>query len=202
MGGADSDSPFPPFAWPLRTSDRGPPRAGRAGSLAFAGALRPRHLVHTLDLADNSFGDDGGDALTAWLADSGVAFTDNKPKFAIDAAFPATLRAVYTSDGFVDSITPDSGVVGLVLDQTTFFAQAGGQVPDVGRLLSVDIAPRGRERDRERGDALNVTVARVGAERFRDRSAGRGVREPSKVLAKVRREPGGEAEAPDGGLLA
>ena len=48
-------------------------RAGRAGSLAFAGALRPRHLIHTLDLADNSFGDDGGDALAAWLADSAAA---------------------------------------------------------------------------------------------------------------------------------
>ncbi|KAH8091201.1 hypothetical protein JL720_6088 [Aureococcus anophagefferens] len=48
-------------------------RAGRAGSLAFAGALRPRHLVHTLDLADNSFGDDGGEAIAAWLADSAAA---------------------------------------------------------------------------------------------------------------------------------
>ena len=48
-------------------------RAGRAGSLAFAGALRPRHLVHTLDLADNSFGDDGGEAIAAWLADCAAA---------------------------------------------------------------------------------------------------------------------------------
>ncbi|KAK7233575.1 hypothetical protein SO694_00107024 [Aureococcus anophagefferens] len=35
--------------------------------------LRPRTSRHTLDLADNSFGDDGGEAIAAWLADSAAA---------------------------------------------------------------------------------------------------------------------------------
>ena len=73
---------------------------------------------------------------TAWLADSGVAFTDDKDKFAWDVQPSATVRAIYSSEGgFVDSVDAAAGVVGVVLDQTAFFAQAGGQVPDAGSLL-------------------------------------------------------------------
>ena len=45
--------------------------------------------------------------------------------------------AIYTADGgFVDSIDAASGTVGLILDRTSFFAQAGGQVADSGRLMA------------------------------------------------------------------
>ena len=43
-------------------------RAGRAGSLVFAEALRARQLLVTVDLADNTFGTDGGQLLGEWLS--------------------------------------------------------------------------------------------------------------------------------------
>ena len=143
--GFDGESAFFLFdsmGFPLDLTELMAREAGLTVDTAGFDAAMEAQRARSAAAAASAKGGDAGLALgaeqTAWLADSGVAFTDDKPKFAIDAAFPATLRAVYTSDGFVDSITPDSGVVGLVLDQTTFFAQAGGQVPDVGRLLSVD----------------------------------------------------------------
>ena len=42
-------------------------RAGRAGSLEFARSLAGRHALVALDLADNSFGAEGGAVLGAWL---------------------------------------------------------------------------------------------------------------------------------------
>ena len=85
----------------------------------------------------------GGDAglvlgaeQTAWLADNGVAFTDDQLKFVAGAEPSATVRAIYTPDGFVDAVDADGGQpLGLVLDRTSFFSEAGGQVPDVGSLV-------------------------------------------------------------------
>ena len=52
---------------------------------------------------------------------------------------PASLRAIYTAAGFVDAVDADAEeTLGLVLDRTSFFSQAGGQVPDVGTLVALD----------------------------------------------------------------
>ena len=77
---------------------------------------------------------------TAWLAEQGVAFTDDDAKFATDVNPTVTLRAIYVGgDGaFADAATPESGSIGLVLDATAFYAEAGGQVADVGTLLSIE----------------------------------------------------------------
>jgi hypothetical protein len=36
--------------------------------------------------------------------------------------------------GFVDSVTPESGVVGVILNETSFYYESGGQVYDTGAL--------------------------------------------------------------------
>ena len=52
---------------------------------------------------------------------------------------PATLRAIYSAAGFVDAAEADAeATLGLVLDRSSFFSQAGGQVPDVGTLVALD----------------------------------------------------------------
>mmetsp|Transcript_14872 Transcript_14872/g.24817 ORF Transcript_14872/g.24817 Transcript_14872/m.24817 type:complete len:1012 (+) Transcript_14872:16-3051(+) len=77
-----------------------------------------------------------GPEQTAGLADRGVAFTDDKLKFVPGAKLRSTLRAIYGPDGFMDETDVTVGsVVGLVLDRTTFFSEAGGQVADIGMLV-------------------------------------------------------------------
>ena len=44
--------------------------------------------------------------------------------------------AILSSGGFVDSSEGCQGAVGLVLDTTTFYAEQGGQVADIGCLAS------------------------------------------------------------------
>lgn len=44
--------------------------------------------------------------------------------------------AVLSSNGFVDSSVGCEGPVGLVLDATSFYAEQGGQVADIGSLTS------------------------------------------------------------------
>ena len=85
-----------------------------------------------------------GPEQTSHLANSGVAFTDDQYKFerAGDAVPPATLRAISSAAGFVDEVAAAAAgaeveTLGLVLDQTAFFSQAGGQVPDVGSLVAL-----------------------------------------------------------------
>ena len=48
----------------------------------------------------------------------------------------AHVMAVLSSSGFVDSSAGCEGPVGLVLDTTSFYAEQGGQVADIGSLTS------------------------------------------------------------------
>ena len=107
----------------------------------FAAAME-RQKARSAAAAQAAKGGDAGLVLgaeqTAHLADSGVPFTDDEFKYLTSGATGATLRAIYTPDGFVDDVdevavgTP----IGLVLDRTAFYAEAGGQVADVGALTA------------------------------------------------------------------
>eukprot|EP00521_Asterionellopsis_glacialis_P013316 CAMPEP_0195305328 /NCGR_PEP_ID=MMETSP0707-20130614/36087_1 /TAXON_ID=33640 /ORGANISM="Asterionellopsis glacialis, Strain CCMP134" /LENGTH=1008 /DNA_ID=CAMNT_0040369413 /DNA_START=123 /DNA_END=3149 /DNA_ORIENTATION=- len=74
---------------------------------------------------------------TAWLADNGVLATDDSFKHELDAETPATVQAVFGPDGFLtDGVEAESGdFVGIVLDKSSYYAEAGGQEADIGKIL-------------------------------------------------------------------
>jgi alanyl-tRNA synthetase len=93
---------------------------------------------------------------TARLQREGVPPTEDEAKYTWHHAPEGTVLAVFTHEGFVDSVDPAAAAaaaggktVGVVLDRTGFYAESGGQVADTGRLAL------------EGGWALEVTDAQV-----------------------------------------
>ena len=70
------------------------------------------------------------------LASNPVRPADDKDKFSVSAKPIATVRAIYASDGFVDEVAAGESTIGLVLDRTSYFAQAGGQVADLTHVTT------------------------------------------------------------------
>jgi alanyl-tRNA synthetase len=79
---------------------------------------------------------------TAHLVSKNVPSTDDSPKYVwnqplenckVEALF---LGRNETEDkiGFVDVITPESSTIGVILNQTSFYAEQGGQINDTGFL--------------------------------------------------------------------
>jgi alanyl-tRNA synthetase len=79
---------------------------------------------------------------TAHLVSLGVDATDDSAKYVWDQPFDGcAVKALFigrgeTDDkiGFVESISPESSIVGIILDKTSFYAEAGGQIYDVGTM--------------------------------------------------------------------
>lgn len=72
---------------------------------------------------------------TAWLSSQNIAMTDDTAKYLWDVETDAQVKAIYGVDGnfFDDSVPAKEGdVVGLILDKSSFYAEAGGQVADTG----------------------------------------------------------------------
>ena len=77
---------------------------------------------------------------TAWLADKGIDVTDDSFKYDWDEAVDATVKAVFTSEGFLNDqdVVKEGDTVGLILDKTSFYAEAGGQDTDIGTISFED----------------------------------------------------------------
>ena len=75
---------------------------------------------------------------TAHLADTGVPLTDDSPKYAPEPLAAKVVAILTASAGFVASTAgapADGASVGVILDRTPFYAEAGGQVSDTGELV-------------------------------------------------------------------
>ncbi|GAQ81862.1 alanyl-tRNA synthetase [Klebsormidium nitens] len=73
-------------------------------------------------------------AATDALQKRGVQPTNDKAKYGPDKDHPTRIEAIYMGREWVESISGDDGDVGIVLESTSFYAEAGGQTFDTGRL--------------------------------------------------------------------
>jgi alanyl-tRNA synthetase len=77
---------------------------------------------------------------TAALTEKHVLPTDDSFKYRWDVELPATVMSIYGPDGFLEGgeIAKTGDFVGMVLDKSSFFAEAGGQEADIGELRVLD----------------------------------------------------------------
>ncbi|KAL3914811.1 MAG: hypothetical protein SGILL_005942 [Bacillariaceae sp.] len=81
---------------------------------------------------------------TAHLVSRGVPATNDSAKYVWNQTLEGCgVKALFigrgeTEDkiGFVDSISKESSTVGVILDKTSFYAEAGGQIYDIGEIKS------------------------------------------------------------------
>jgi alanyl-tRNA synthetase len=77
---------------------------------------------------------------TAALVEMGVLPTDDGFKYKWDVVLPATVMAIFSTGGFVSTggAVGEGDFVGLVLDKSSFYAEAGGQQADCGVIEILD----------------------------------------------------------------
>jgi alanyl-tRNA synthetase len=76
---------------------------------------------------------------TAWLQEKSLPTTDSENKYLWRQTQPAEVLAVFVgrggdTSGFVESAAGSEGVLGLILDKSPFYYEAGGQIYDMGAI--------------------------------------------------------------------
>ena len=76
---------------------------------------------------------------TAWLQSAGIPTTVTDSKYVWNKVQSAKVLSVFTgrggaTPGFVESATGSEGVLGLILDKSPFYYEAGGQIFDTGSI--------------------------------------------------------------------
>ena len=79
---------------------------------------------------------------TAWLADNAIEPTDDGFKYKWNVELPATVMAIFGEDGFLaeNAEANEGDFVGIILDKSSYYAEAGGQVADTGTIDIWDAA--------------------------------------------------------------
>mmetsp|Transcript_34158 Transcript_34158/g.71386 ORF Transcript_34158/g.71386 Transcript_34158/m.71386 type:complete len:993 (-) Transcript_34158:986-3964(-) len=77
---------------------------------------------------------------TAALTDSNVLPTDDSFKYKWDVELPSSVMSIFGPDGFYEDGLPagEGDFVGLVLDKSSYYAEAGGQEADLGFIRLLD----------------------------------------------------------------
>ncbi|GFQ03471.1 alanine--tRNA ligase [Phtheirospermum japonicum] len=74
---------------------------------------------------------------TSSLHKRGIAPTDDSFKFTWFKDHPSVIKAIYTGSEFLESVAPGEEV-GLILESTSFYAEQGGQIFDIGTIEGLD----------------------------------------------------------------
>lgn len=76
---------------------------------------------------------------TSWLAKNGIKVTDDDSKYDWDLELSSSISAIFTEDGFLTEGTEaeKGDSVGIILDKSSFYAEAGGQEADIGEFSIV-----------------------------------------------------------------
>ncbi len=76
---------------------------------------------------------------TSWLAKNGIKVTDDDSKYDWDLELSSSISAIFTEDGFLTEgkVAGKGDSVGIILDKSSFYAEAGGQEADIGELSIV-----------------------------------------------------------------
>lgn len=77
---------------------------------------------------------------TAWLADKRIEPTLDEFKYKWDAELSAKVVAIFSDEGFLPegSEARPGDFLGVILDRSSFYAEAGGQVADTGLIEFLD----------------------------------------------------------------
>jgi alanyl-tRNA synthetase len=76
---------------------------------------------------------------TSWLSSNNIAITDSSSKYEWNIAPKVHVVAIFhgrggSGSGFETKASGSDGTIGLILDQTPFYYESGGQIFDTGRL--------------------------------------------------------------------